>query len=385
MAKHALLSASKADQWINCPPSAKVQENLPDKQSKEAAEGTLAHSIAEAILRIELGEDTVAPIFKKYANDPLFYEGMVSEVQVYIDYVMEAYNGALAKTEDAIILLEEKLDYAEWAPEGSGTGDCVIIADSTLEIIDLKFGKGVPVSAINNSQTRLYGLGAYAGYSYLYDIKEVKMTIVQPRLDSISSEVLSIDNLLEWAETIVRPAAELAFAGEGEFKSGTHCKWCKVNGNCRARADENMKALEYEFKDPPLLSVEEIGPILFIAEQLKSWAKDVADYALEQATKGEKIPQWKLVEGRSNRKIPDEIAAMTKLLDTGYEKEKVLTLKGITELEKVLGKKAFKDILSEYVVKPPGNPVLAPETDKRPEINSINTIEKEFENMEMED
>ncbi|BFH59421.1 DUF2800 domain-containing protein [Paenibacillus azoreducens] len=378
---HALLGASKADQWINCPPSARLQENIPEKRSEYADEGTGAHELSELILRRRLTPcnsaernrlDKAISDFK--ASNQYYGPEMEDAVTAYVEVVEEHFMAAKARSADAIILLEERLDFTEWVPDGYGTGDVVLISDGVLEVIDLKYGKGVPVSAIGNPQLRLYGLGAWSNWNYLYSINEVRMTIVQPRLDSVSADTLPLGELIEWAETVVKPAAALADAGEGEFKSGSHCRWCKVKGSCRARADENMKALAYEFQDPALLSLDEIGNVLYVAEQLKVWAKDVEDYAFEQAKKGVRIPSWKLVEGRSNRTITDKPAAVDILIVEGFDESSIYKpreLLGIGDLEKKIGKKELAALLDGLIMKPPGKPVLVPETDKRPELNSV--------------
>ncbi|SDG48364.1 DUF2800 domain-containing protein [Desulfosporosinus hippei] len=386
---HALLGASKAGQWINCPPSARLQETVPEKRSEYANEGTAAHELAEIKLRRRVTvcnskqRKALDKKLEEFKLNKYYDQEMEDAVQNYVELVEERYMAAKARSSDAVILLEERLDLTEWVPDAFGTGDVVLIADGVLEVIDLKYGKGVPVSAYNNPQIRLYGLGAWAGYNYLYSIEEVHMTIIQPRLDNVSTEVMPLKDLLEWAESVVKPAAVLAFAGEGEFCAGDHCRWCKVKGNCRARADENMKALEHEFKDPALMSNEEIGSILFITDQLKSWAKDVEEYAYDQALKGSPIPQWKLVEGRSNRSITDKNAAIKAFETAKLETDKYLKpqeLFGIGDLEKKVGKKVLPTILGDLITKPPGKPVLVPETDKRPELNSL---EKDFENVEV--
>lgn len=349
------------------------------------------HEMAECILRRRITicnsaeRDRLDGMLRNMKSSPFFNTEIENAVMDYVEIVEERLMAAKARSSDAVVLLEERLDFTEWVPDGFGTGDVVLIADGVLEVIDLKGGKGVPVSAEGNPQIRLYALGAWWGYNYLYSINEVHMTIVQPRLDNISTAVMPLGELIEWAETVVKPAATLADAGEGEFKSGDHCRWCKVKGNCRARAEANMEALKYEFRDPALLSNEEIGSILFITDQLKTWVKDLEEYAFEQALKGEKIPQWKLVEGRSNRAITDKEAAKVVLLKAGYEEEQILKpqeLLGISDLERRIGKKEFGALLGDLVVKPPGKPVLVPETDRRPELNSI---EKDFEDIDMED
>jgi len=389
--QHALLGASKAGQWINCPPSARLQESVPENPSEYAEEGTVAHELAEIKLRrrVLLCNSQQRKIldakYEKIKTNPFYGPEMEQAVQEYVELVEERVMAAKARSSDAVILPEEHLDYSDWVEEGFGTGDVVLISDGVLEVIDLKYGKGVPVSAYNNPQPRLYGLGAWAGYNYLYSIDEVYMTIIQPRLDSVSTDIMPIADLIDWADSVVKPAAVLAFAGEGDYRAGDHCRWCKVKGNCRARADENMKALAHEFKDPALMSNEEIGSILFITEQLKVWAKDVEEYASGQALKGNSIPQWKLVEGRSNRSISDKDAAIKALKATELGTDKFLKpeeLLGIGELEKRLGKKEFAALLGSWIVKPPGKPTLAPETDTRPAMNSV---ENDFANIDMGD
>lgn len=381
---HALLGASKADQWINCPPSARLQENVEDKRSEFADQGTAAHEYSEIKLSRKLfpcnakQRKTLDGAIERFKTTNQYYDAeMESATEDYVDLVAERFMEAKARSKDAVLLLEDRLDFSEWVPDGFGTGDVVIISDGVLEIIDLKYGKGVPVSAVSNPQMRLYALGAWNGYNYLYGINEVRMTIAQPRLDSVSTDSMEIGELIEWAESVVKPAAELAFAGEGDFNAGGHCRWCKVKGNCRARADANMEALKHEFKEPALLSLDEIGSILYVAEQLAIWAKDVQGYAFDQAKLGHKIPQWKLVEGRSNRAITDKEAAEGTLAAEGWDLDIISprSLLGITALEKVIGKKQFGDLLGGLIVKPPGKPVHVPETDKRPELNSL---EEEF-------
>lgn len=388
---HVLLSASKAAQWINCPPSARLQEGIPDKKSEYSEEGTLAHELAETKLRRRIlpcnskQREELDKRLKEIQSNPLYTAEMENHIQEYVEFVCERYMEAFKRSQDVVVLLEELLDFSEWVPEGYGTGDVILISDRILEIIDLKYGKGVPVNAVDNPQIRLYALGAWSGYGFLYDIQEVRMTIYQPRLDSINTDTMTIEELLDWAENVVKPAAQLAYEGKGEFKPGDHCRWCKVKATCRARADENMKALQYEFQDPALLTLEEIGQILHIAQKLHEWAKDVEEYAFDRALAGERVPGWKLVEGRSNRIITNLEEAKERLAGAGLEPDVFLKpreLYGIRELEKRVGKKQLAEILGELIQKPPGKPVLVPETDKRPELNSI---EHEFANVNWED
>lgn len=387
---HALLSASSSAQWIACPPSARLTEDIPDKRNKYADEGTVAHELAELKLRRKI---TVCNAKQRREIDQKMEEIKAKEyycaemenyISEYVDRVGGIFLEHKARSNEVIVSLEESIDYSKWVPEGFGTGDVVLISDGVVEVIDLKYGK-VPVSAIGNPQIRLYALGAWEAYNWLYEIDKVRMTIVQPRLDSITTEELTVKELLAWAEDMIKPAAKLAYAGEGEFKPGDHCRWCKVKGNCRARAEENMKAVQQEFQDPALLSDEEIGSTLFVAQQLKAWAKDVEDYAKEKALSGENIPQWKLVEGKSNRFITDKGKAISKLEAAKIDPDKYLKpreLLGIGALEKQLDKKQLNNLIGDLIVKPQGKPTLVPETDPRPEFNSL---EQEFANMDWED
>lgn len=375
---HALLSASQAERWLNCPPSARLQEGIPDQRSEYAEEGTTAHELAEATLRrriLPCNSKQRAELEKRIQEikaSKYYNAEMENTIQGYVELVCERFMEAVNRSSDAVVLLEERLDFSEWVPGGFGTGDVVLISDGVMEIIDLKYGKGVPVSAIDNPQMRLYALGAWASHNWLYEIHEIRMTIVQPRLDNISTDIISIKDLLEWGASI-KPIAKLAWEGKGDFKAGDHCRWCKVKAKCRTRAKANMEALKYEFQDPTLLSHEEIGSILFIANQLKIWIKDVEDYAQEQALKGKHIPQWKLVEGKSNRTITDPEALIARLIEAGFEKEQITETKllGISKLEKVVQKKKLAELGGDLIVKPPGKPVLVPESDPRPELNSI--------------
>lgn len=384
---HAKLSASGSSRWMACTPSAALESDFKDTTSFFAEEGTAAHELSEIFLLHEIGEITkrtrTMRLNKFKKENEHYSQSMEDYVQSYVDVVMERVNEAHASTPDALVLVEQRLDFSDWVPEGFGTGDVLILADGQLEVVDLKYGKGVPVDAENNSQMRLYGLGAFDRYSMLFDIDRVRMTIVQPRLDSISSETLSADELLAWADGEVKPKAEMAWNGEGEFAPGAHCRFCKANATCRARADENLKMAEFDFADPFLLSHDEVASILAKADELQKWAKDVSEYALGQAEKhGIKFPGWKLVEGRSNRKYTDpEAIAELLILEKEYMPEfiyKPRELHTITALEKALGKKLFAETLADYIVKPPGKPTLVTESDKRPELSSAESAADDF-------
>lgn len=382
---HALLSASGAKRWMSCTPSARLEENFAESTSVYAEEGTLAHTYAELQLKKSLKLIT-AKAFKKQTDliikDSFYSKELEESVQTYVTVVMERYAEAKKRSKDAVVFTEQKLDFSAYVPEGFGTGDVVIIADGILEIIDLKYGKGVPVSAEDNPQLKLYGLGALEAFEMLYDVDTIRMTIVQPRIDNISSESISVSDLYAWAENEVIPKATLAFAGEGEYAAGDHCRFCKAKALCKARADENLKLAKYDFAEQTLLSNEDIAEILIKAEQLQAWASDIQAYAFDQATNhGVKFPGWKLVEGRSNRAYSDKETVASVMLLEGYEEDKIYeprALKGITATEKELGKKVFAELLKDYIVKPQGKPTLVHESDKRPEINSVQSAINAF-------
>ena len=388
MAKHALLSASGAKRWMSCPPSALLEKQFPDQTSGFAEEGTFAHALGDLILSRaleQIDEETYKRSLAPLEKDDYYSQGLVEYVDQYVTLALEKVSEARARSSDAVILLEQRLDFSQWVPEGFGTGDVVIIADEIMEIIDLKYGKGVAVSAEDNPQMRLYALGALAQFEYLYDIRKIRMTICQPRLDSISTEELWVNDLVCWAETELKPRAQMAFKGEGEYCAGDHCRFCKAKFTCRARAEANLELAKMDFRDPAVLADDEIGEVLAKAAQLQTWASDIASYALDQAENhGKKWDGWKLVEGRSTRKYMDEEAVANTLLAGGRTEDDIYTksLLGITAMEKLLGKKNFGQILGELIIKPAGKPVLVPEADKRPEINSTASAQKDFSEVE---
>lgn len=387
---HAKLSASGSKRWLACTPSPRIESQFEDSTSSFAEEGTLAHEISENQLKYKLGFINTKTWIERY--DYLVGRGELAKhyspemddyVKYYVDTVIERYHEALAKTPDAKISIEERLDFSRWVPEGFGTGDVLIVADDMVEVIDLKYGKGVQVDALNNTQMRLYGLGALEQYSHLYDINQISMTIIQPRLDHISTEALEAEALIGWADEYVRPRALLAYDGEGDQVAGDHCRFCKAKAICSARADANLEMAKYEFKRGELLTIEEIAEILKKSDELKKWAEDISTYALDQAVShGVKFPDWKLVEGKSNRKYTDEMQVRQALLLEDYAEDdihKPRELKGITDMTKLLGKKAFETLLSDFIIKPPGRPTLAPEDDKRPELNGVAKAIQDFE------
>lgn len=374
--KHALLGASSSARWLVCTPSARLEAMFPDEQSPYAAEGTVAHDLAESILRHKL-EGKKAPKLDGYSAE------MVEAVNRYVDICEEKMNEARARSSDAEVMIEAKLDFSRWVPEGFGTGDMVIVADGILEVIDLKYGKGVPVSAVENTQMRLYALGAYDVNEFLYDVKSVRMTIVQPRLDSVSTDEMALEELLDWGEEI-KPIAQRAFNGEGNCTPCDYCNFCKARHTCRALADTCLTAF---YKDGgklnQLLTDSEVSDILAMKDLITKWIKGVYDFAYEKALSGEKQwPGYKLVEGTSRRTITDPDAAARTLLDNGYKEKDIFKpreLEGITNLQKVLGKKGVAKYLEAYIDKPEGKPTLVPDSDKRPAINTVETMMNEFD------
>ena len=287
----------------------------------------------------------------------------------YCSYVLEQYEKAKQYCKDPLIFIEQRLDFSKYVEQGFGTGDCVIIADKELHIIDYKHGLGVLVQSKDNSQMMCYALGALEAFDDLYDIEQVEMTIFQPRKDNISSYTISKDSLLQWANEVLKPTAALAYVGEGEFKAGDHCKFCKAKAVCRKRAEANLELAKYDFAVPDTLDNLEISSILTKIDELISWGNDVKDYALFKAQQGVHYDGYKLVEGRSNRKYIDEVKVAEIVKEAGLDpyEQKLLTITAMTSL---LGKKKFNELLGDQIYKPPGKPALVPESDKRPELNS---------------
>lgn len=374
MAQHALLSASGAHRWMVCTKSPRLEESMEEETSFYAEEGTLAHELAELKIAKEAGfisKQKYTSRTKKLRQNLLFNDEMEQATEAHKEFCMERFNEARAETKDAVMMLEQRLDFSPWVSEGFGTSDTTIITNKTLEIIDLKYGKGIAVSAIDNPQMKLYALGAINQFGFLFDLETVVMTISQPRLDSISSFKLSVDELLKWADEVVKPRAELAFKGEGDFVAGEHCRFCKVKATCRARAEENLKLACLDFQSPPLLTDEEVVEVLTTVDQLIGWAKDVQEYAFAKAVNENKEwPGMKLVEGRGSRKYSDENAVVEALTAAGIDREVIYkkSLNTITALEKQLGKKTFQELLGSHITKAPGKIKLVAEEDKRPEI-----------------
>ena len=380
--KHAKLGPSSAARWINCPGSVKLSEGFKPTSSSYADEGTEAHALGEIKLRFLNGEISEEEFRKQHHNATLkaYYSGEMEEAtDYYRDQVFEAMASKGCGVGD--LAVEQRLPLEDYIPDSFGTGDAVILGDDFIHIIDLKYGKGVKVDAENNPQLMLYGLGAASLFEDIIgDIKTVYMTIVQPRLDHVSSWSILYDDLKVWADNTVKPAAEKAMNGTDETACGDWCKFCPARATCRTRAEVNLDLARMEFKKGELLTKEEIGEVLSKAEDLKAWAADIEAYALEQALQGEQYDGWKVVEGRSNRKYSDEIKVAEALKAAGFKEAMLYEKKlyGITAMEKVVGKKKLAEICADLIVKPEGKPTLVPESDKREAINSAESAKADF-------
>lgn len=382
---HALLSPSGAHRWLNCTPSARLEEKMPPKPtSVYAEEGTLAHELAELFLCHDtlctLSDDEFSDKYETIMANKLFSEEMLDMVPIYTDYCAEEYKAAKSENSGAEMYVESKINISEYVPEGFGSADCTIVNDSVMEVIDLKYGKGIPVSAEWNVQEMLYALGMLLKFDMLYDIEQIKLTIVQPRLNNISSWIISVEDLLKWANDELKPKAKMAFNGEGQLEAGDWCRFCAVKNRCRTLYDKQLELTKYEFAKPELLSDEQIADVLNRIPQLVAWADSVKEYASDLAiNQGKHWPGFKLVEGISRRQwIADE----DKICNTIYEKFPTATeddlfsmkLKPITSIEKLFGKKAVAEMLSDVIIKPAGKPTLVPEDDKRPALGTEDAI-----------
>ena len=388
--QHALLSASTAHRWLYCTPSARLeQEEGTEECSVYAEEGTAAHALAEIKLSYTFGK--IGPLAYQEAlddwhNNPDYEKYYSQEFEEFVDDYVSFVVSQTDGLEHFHIYFEVKVNFSNFVPQGFGTSDVIIVTDDMVHVIDLKFGQGVPVSAINNPQLRLYGLGAL---NLFPNSERVKMTINQPRLASCDTEELSKKELLDWAINVVMPRAEEAIKGEGKLQASEKaCKFCKVRAKCKARADQQLELARKEFEVDDLkanlaqnMNEEQIAEILDIAPAFIDWFKDVQAYALGQLVQGRHIPGYKLVEGRSIRQITDENKAIDILVDAGFKKEDLMSkpeLLGISALEKVVGKKNLAELLKDYIVKPSGKLTLAPESDRRPAVNTLQLAQEEF-------
>lgn len=384
MADHALLSPSGASRWLTCTPSARLEAEMPESSSVYADEGTLAHDLVKLLLQNELRYITEADYkfeLKFIKANELYTEDMLSycidHTAMVMSYVQQ-YGRACKRVR---VFLETQFDLSEYIPESFGTADTIIVADNLLHVIDLKYGKGVPVSAIDNSQMKVYALGAWSRLGDLFDSDTVKMTISQPRIENDSTYSMSIDALLLWAKNELRIKAAVAYAGEGEFIVGDHCQFCRIKPTCRAFYNKQMEIAVHDFKEPPLLTPAEVADLLGRSAMIKGWITAVDEYALDQAVnKGVAWPGFKLVQGRSNRKYTDTGKVYEVLIENKYDPGKIGEFKvfGITEMEKNITKPKFAELLTPYVTKPPGKLKLAPDTDPRPAHNSAAEAVNDF-------
>lgn len=371
MIKHALLSASSSERWLNCTPSIRLGENFIDKGSDYAAEGTDAHTLCEYKLKTLLGIPAIDP-----TDDLTYYNQEMEEcASDYAAYILELVETVKQTCSDPIVLIEQCVDFSRWVEGGGfGTADCIVVADGILHVVDYKHGQGILVDAEDNSQMKLYALGTCQLFGFLFEYSTIHLHVYQPRKNNISSYATSKETLYQWAEEVLKPAAALAYAGEGEFSCGSWCHFCKAKHECRARAEHSLELAKYDFKLPPLLTDEEVEAILSKVDDLVSWASSIKDYALQAAVSGKQWHGLKLVEGRSNRKYSDETAVVEAVNAVGFDpyEHKVL---GITAMQKLLGKSQFDQVLGNLIEKPQGKPTLVPESDKRP---AIHTAQHDF-------
>ena len=369
MAEHAVLSASGSHRWLNCTPSARLELEFENTGSEAAREGTAAHALCEHKLKRALHMRSRRPA-SDYDSDE-----MEECTDAYVDFVMEQYEAAKQVCEDPVILIEQRLDFSCYVPDGFGTGDCLIISDDRLHIIDFKYGMGVLVEAEGNPQMKLYALGALAVYDALYDIREVSMTIFQPRRENVSTWTIPVEDLKAWAENELKPRAKMAYDGEGEYLPGEWCTFCRAAVRCRARAEEKLKLAQTEFRMPPLLTDAEIEDILAVLPDPPKWATEIAAYALDAALNhGKEWNGFKVVEGRSVRKYRDEAAVAEAAKEAGYKDIYRQSLIPLTEMQRLMGKDKFEEILGGLITKAPGRPTLVPKSDKRPAMNVSNAI-----------
>lgn len=355
---HAVLSASSSARWLACPPSAQLCAALPDTVTDYALEGTCAHELAEYKVQRLIGNPAANP-----AENLDFYDTEMKDcTDSYAQYITEL----LATLQEPMVLVEQRLDFSRYVPSGFGTGDCVIVAENVLTVIDFKYGKGVAVSADHNSQMMLYALGALELFDALYDIAEIRMVIFQPRIQNLSECTLPLSELLHWAETELKPKAELAAKGGGDFCAGEHCRFCKVKATCRKRAEYNLQLAKYDFAMPDKLTDTEIETILATADQLTAWVADVKEYALRQALSGKQWHGYKVVAGKSNRKYTNPAAVAEAVQSYGKNPYKEPELLGVTAMEQLLGRTQFEALLGSLTEKPQGKPTLVPYSDKRP-------------------
>lgn len=372
MAAHAKFSPSSAKRYLNCTPALMLEQQFEDEQSPYAAEGSAGHALAEHLIKKHLKIRSKRPVSDYYTDE------LLEAVDEYVGYCVEQIEDAKKECPDPVFEVERRTDISKHIEGCFGTADMVIVTQKKIHVIDLKLGKGVMVDAEHNEQLMIYGLGVLDFYEILYDIETVELTIVQPRLEHLSTWEISVEELKAWAEAELEPKAKMALAGEGEYKAGDHCRFCKARFTCRARAEEYLKMAQLEFAEPALLSDEEIAEVLIKADALKKWAEEVYTYAQNEAVVNHRQwPGFKLVLGKSNRRYTDEEEVAEAAKKAGYTDIYKTSLIGITDMEKLMGKKNFAEILGKLVYKPEGKVTLVPESDKREAVKTA-TAEADF-------
>ena len=372
MGAHARYSPSAGKRHLECPPSLLLEEQFPDEESAFAAEGTAGHAMAEYLINKYLKKRTKRPVSDYYSDE------LLEAVDEYVEYDISQIEQARQECPDPFIGVELKVSLADRIPDCFGTADMVVVDSRKIHIIDLKLGKGVMVDAERNVQLMIYGLGVLDMLGFLYEIDTVELTIVQPRLDHFSTWEISAEELLAWGKDVLEPGAAKALAGKGEFKAGDHCRFCKARFTCRARAEKYLKLAQMEFKQPDLMSDEEIAEVLSKADALKKWAEEVYTYAQNEAVVNHKAwPGYKLVLGKSNRRYTDEDDVAEAAAKAGYTDIFKKSLIGITQMERLMGNKKFNEILGKLVYKPEGKVTLVPDSDKREAVKTA-TAEADF-------
>lgn len=365
---HALLSASSSARWLACPPSAVAAEAYPQQDTDYTREGTLAHEVAEAVASCKTWRPT---------EDVT--EEMIDCARGYREYLQEQ-----TKSENATILLEQRLDFSPWVPDGFGTADCIIIQGDTMDVIDYKYGKGVAVSAEDNPQMKLYGLGAYNDFGFAYDVAIIRLHIYQPRMNNISVYELNVYELLNWAEKTVKPTAAKAAKGEGDYTPGEHCRFCPHAGRCRALTQVCTEIVNTHGMNASIevLAPWEVSEVLRLESLVSLWLKRVKDQALTTLLNGGEVPGYKVVAGRGSRAWKDEWIVDRLLSNTGYDKQDYTKteLLSVAAMEKALGKKKVAEILAEQIETKTGAPTVAPETDKRPKYDQAAETLKDLNN-----
>ncbi|GHU75387.1 hypothetical protein AGMMS49992_19260 [Clostridia bacterium] len=363
--QHSPLGGSNSHRWLHCTPSARLEEKIAYTAGEAAKEGTAAHALLEWKLKRRLG----LPAKDNRPASQYDCAEMDGHTEDCADYIAEQVATARTTLEYPTICIEQKVSFTRWVPMGFGTADFVMVTDGVLYILDFKYGAGIVVDANENTQLMLYALGTLTMFDGIYDIERVVMTIYQPRRENISVYEMTADELLRWAEDTLKPIAALAYAGKGDFVPGEHCRFCRAAMTCRVRADEQLSLAKDEFRFPPQLSDDEISKILPRLDGLIDWASDMKEYALRSAVGGKAWPGYKLVEGRSNRRYADDAKVTNAAIAAGYSDIYKQTLLPVTDMERLLGKKRFSDILGTLIIKPPGKPSLVPDTDKRPTLD----------------